>query len=74
MNLREVAVFPAALIEPCVLAGSRPGDVVLDPFGGSCITGEVAERLGRKWVCAELVEASSKQRIELARSYSQARA
>ena len=32
-----------------------PGDFVLDPFGGRCITGEVAERLGRKWACAETV-------------------
>jgi site-specific DNA-methyltransferase (cytosine-N4-specific) len=32
-----------------------PGDFVFDPFGGSCVTGEVAERLGRKWACAELV-------------------
>ncbi|KKL17057.1 hypothetical protein LCGC14_2489380, partial [marine sediment metagenome] len=29
------AVFPRQLIEPCILAGSRPGDVVLDPFMGS---------------------------------------
>lgn len=34
-----------------------PGDVVLDPFGGSCVTGEVAERLERKWICVEIVEA-----------------
>lgn len=33
-----------------------PGDMVFDPFGGSCITGEVSERLGRKWACAEMVE------------------
>ena len=32
-----------------------PGDFVFDPFGGSCIVGEVAERLDRKWSCAELV-------------------
>ena len=33
-----------------------PGDLVLDPFAGSCVTGEVAERLGRRWVCADTVE------------------
>jgi len=33
---------------------SDKGDVVLDPFAGSCITGEVAEMLGRQWVCCEL--------------------
>lgn len=48
------ATFPPALIEPCILAGSRPGDVVLDPFFGSGTTGEVCERLGRKWLGIEL--------------------
>ena len=32
------------------------GDMVLDPFGGSCVTGEAAERLNRKWACVELEE------------------
>ena len=32
------ATFPPALIEPCILAGSRPGDIVLDPFMGSGTT------------------------------------
>jgi len=44
------AVFPPALIEPCVLAGSRPGDIVLDPFFGSGTTGMVAEKHQRKWI------------------------
>jgi hypothetical protein len=35
---------------------SFSNDLVLDPFGGSCVTGEVAERLRRKWLCAELIE------------------
>lgn len=48
------ATFPEALIEPCILAGSRPGDTVLDPFFGSGTTGAVAERLGRNWVGIEL--------------------
>jgi DNA modification methylase len=48
------ATFPPALIEPCVLAGSRPGDVVLDPFGGAGTTGLVADRLGREAVLIEL--------------------
>ncbi|UMA67273.1 site-specific DNA-methyltransferase (plasmid) [Roseivivax marinus] len=50
------ARFPAALPEYFIRMVTDPGDTVLDPFGGSCITGEVAERLGRKWVCSELVE------------------
>jgi DNA modification methylase len=48
------AVFPAALIEPCVLAGSRPGDVVLDSFMGSGTTAQVAQALGRQWIGCEI--------------------
>ncbi|KWO87469.1 DNA methyltransferase [Burkholderia ubonensis] len=48
------ATFPEALVEPCVLAGSRPGDVVFDPFFGSGTTGQVAQRLGRHFVGFEL--------------------
>jgi site-specific DNA-methyltransferase (cytosine-N4-specific) len=48
------ATFPPALIEPCILAGSRIGDIVFDPFFGSGTTGEVAQRLGRQWIGAEL--------------------
>lgn len=48
------ATFPEALVEPCVLAGSRPGDVVFDPFFGSGTTGQVAQRLGRHFIGCEL--------------------
>lgn len=48
------ATYPRQLIEPCVLAGSRPGDVVLDPFNGSGTTGEVALTLRRRYVGIEL--------------------
>jgi DNA modification methylase len=48
------ATFPRALIEPCILAGSRPGDVVLDPFMGSGTTAQVSEHLGRQWIGCEL--------------------
>ncbi|KVT91895.1 DNA methyltransferase [Burkholderia ubonensis] len=48
------ATFPEALVEPCVLAGSRPGDVVFDPFFGSGTTGQVAQRLGRRFLGCEL--------------------
>lgn len=48
------ATFPPALIEPCILAGSRPGDVVLDPFMGSGTTAQVAQKLGRQWIGCEL--------------------
>ena len=48
------AVFPTELIEPCILAGSRVGDIVLDPFFGSGTTGQVSQQLGRKWIGCEL--------------------
>ena len=48
------ATFPPALIEPCIKAGSRPGDTVLDPFGGAGTTGLVADRLGRNATLIEL--------------------
>lgn len=48
------ATFPPALITPCVLAGSRIGDTVLDPFGGAGTTGLVAQRLGRDAVLIEI--------------------
>jgi DNA modification methylase len=48
------ATFPPALIEPCILAGSRTGDVVLDPFMGSGTTAQVAQALGRQWIGCEL--------------------
>jgi len=48
------ATFPPDLIEPCVLAGSAPGDTVLDPFNGSGTTGIVSVKHGRRYVGIEL--------------------
>lgn len=48
------ATFPEALVAPCILAGSRPSDVILDPFVGSGTVFCVAKRLGRKAVGIEL--------------------
>jgi len=48
------ARFPAELPEFFVRMLTEDNDVVLDPFGGSCVTGEVCERLGRQWTCVEL--------------------
>lgn len=48
------ATYPEDLVEPCILAGSRVGDVVLDPFMGSGTTAQVAQSLGRRWIGTEL--------------------
>lgn len=48
------ATFPPALVEPCILAGSKPGDLVLDPFIGSGTTAMVARNLGRRAVGIDL--------------------
>lgn len=48
------ATYPPELIEPCILAASKVGDIVLDPFFGSGTTGMVAQNLGRKWIGCEL--------------------
>ncbi len=50
------ATYPPDLIKPCILAGTKPGDVVLDPFGGSGTTGQVALELGRSAILIELSE------------------
>lgn len=50
------ARFPSELPEYFIRMLTDPGDLVIDPFAGSCVTGEVCERLGRRWVCGELVE------------------
>jgi DNA modification methylase len=48
------ATMPPDLAERCIKAGSKPGDTVLDPFGGAGTTGLVADRLGRDAVLIEL--------------------
>ena len=50
------ARFPAQLPEYFIRMLTDPGDLVVDPFGGSCVTGMVAEALDRRWVCCELDE------------------
>jgi DNA modification methylase len=58
------ATFPPALVEPCILAGSRSGDIVLDPFGGSGTTALVSRQHGRLAVYVEL----NPEYIEIARA------
>jgi DNA modification methylase len=48
------ATFPEQLVELCLVAGTRPGDVVLDPFMGSGSTGVVAKRFGRRFIGIDL--------------------
>lgn len=50
------ARFPAELPEFFIRMLTDPGDLVIDPFAGSCVTGEVAQRLNRRWVCIDEVE------------------
>lgn len=60
------AVMPIGIAEICITAGSRPGDTVLDPFGGAGTTGLVADRLGRNAILVELnpaYSAMAKERI-----------
>ena len=48
------ATFPTELIEPCILAGTKEGDTVLDPFNGSGTTGEVSIKHHRLYIGCEL--------------------
>lgn len=57
------ATFPEQLITPCILAGSRRGDTVLDPFLGTGTTASVALTYGRHFIGIEL----NPQYVEMAR-------
>tara|TARA_R100001594_G_C3961406_1_gene245497 strand:+ start:58 stop:423 length:366 start_codon:yes stop_codon:yes gene_type:complete len=61
----HIAVFPPELPKKCILAGSKPGDIVLDPFSGSGTTCRVARELGRKGIGIELSEDYHKLAMEL---------
>lgn len=50
------ARYPAELPEYFVRMPTDPDDMVIDPFAGSCVTGEVCERLERRWQCIDLFE------------------
>jgi len=54
------AVYPPDLIIPCIKAGSKTGDIILDPFIGSGTTAMVAKDLGRHYIGCELHEEYSK--------------
>jgi len=50
------ATFPPDLIRPCIVAGSPPDGIVLDPFMGAGTTALVARELGRNYIGIELNE------------------
>lgn len=61
------AIFPEKLVEDHIISWSNPGDIVLDPFGGSGTTGKIAKKLQREWILIEAVEEYceiAKKRIE----------
>lgn len=60
----HLAVFPPALVRLCVLAGSRPRDLILDPFAGSGTVGQVCIETGRSFVGVEI----KPEYIEIARN------
>ena len=64
------ATFPPELAETCILAGSAPGDIVLDPFMGSGTSAAVARQLGRRYLGVEINPAygpMQQERIDNAR-------
>jgi DNA modification methylase len=65
----HAAVMPGELAERCIRAGSRPGDIVLDPFCGFGTVGDCALKLGRRFLGIELLKRfadSSRQRLDMA--------
>lgn len=58
------AVYPEKLIEPCILATSPEGGLVLDPFIGSGTTAVVARRLGRRCIGIDLNRNAIRQTTE----------
>lgn len=67
------ACFPPNLVEPCVLASTREGDIILDPFFGSGTVGQVARNLGRNFIGVELspdyAEIASRRLYDRAHEY-----
>lgn len=57
------ATFPIRLAERCILAGSRPGDIILDPFAGAGTTWLACQKHGRQFLGVEL----NRDYIEIAR-------
>jgi len=67
------ACFPPKLIEPCILAGSAKGDLVLDPFNGSGVTCMVADKLGRQFTGIDISQKycdMAQRRIDISRKHN----
>lgn len=54
LKAAHFATFPEKLVEPCILAGSQSGDLILDPFMGAGTVALVAKKLGRDYIGVEL--------------------
>ena len=73
-NARELRGYPTqkpeALVERVVEASSNPGDLVLDCFAGSGTTAAVAEKLGRRWIAADIgrfaIQTTRKRLLDIA--------
>lgn len=52
---KHPAIFPEKLVQDHIASWSNPGDLVLDPFGGSGTTAKIAQLMGREWVLIEAV-------------------
>lgn len=64
---KHPAIFPEKLVEDHINSWSNPGDIVLDPFGGSGTVAKIAQLMNREWVLIEAVEdycKIAKERIE----------
>jgi site-specific DNA-methyltransferase (cytosine-N4-specific) len=64
-NGNHIASFPEDLVEPCLLAATRPGEFVLDPFFGCGTVGLVCRRLNRQFIGIELNPAYVDDAMEL---------
>ena len=53
---KHPAIFPEKLVEDHIYSWSNPGDIILDPFGGSGTTAKMAQLMGRDWVLIEVVQ------------------
>lgn len=61
------AVFPEKLVETCILAGSPPQGIILDPFMGSGTTALVSLKLNRRFIgieCSEKYCDMAKKRVQ----------